>query len=124
MNEISGKCKSVRIYVDENLKWDGKLLYQAIVEKLLNEGIAGATVFRGIMGYGSKAHIHSIKFVEVMEHLPIMVEFVDVPDRAKKALHMIEEMLPKHCLVTIQDVQVAHYYAQDGKHKPSKHGWD
>lgn len=124
MNELSGKCKSIRVYVDENLKWKGKLLYQAIVEKLLQEGIAGATVFRGIMGYGSKAHIHSIKFVEVMEHLPVMVEIVDAPERAKKALRLIEGMLPKHCLVTIQDVQVAHYYARDGKHQPSSHGWD
>ena len=124
MKEISGKCKSVRVFVAEDTKFDGKLLYQAIVERLLKEGIAGATVTRGIMGYGSAAHIHSIRFVEVMEHLPVMVEFVDVPARAKQALHMITEMLPKHCLVTVQDVHVAHYYVPDGKHKPSSHGWD
>ena len=124
MTFISGKCKIVRVYVDDNLKWEGKLLYHAIVEKLLHDGIAGATVIRGIMGYGSAAHIHSIRFVEVMEHLPIMVEIVDTPERAKKAMRLIEDMLPKHCLVTVQDIQVAHYYAPEGKHKAASHGWD
>lgn len=119
--DIRGKCKVVRVYIDEDLKWEGKLLYGALTEKLLHEGIAGATVFRGIMGYGSEARIHSVRFVEAMEKLPVMVEVIDVPERAKKALRIIEGMLPKHCLVTIQDIHVAHYYAPDGKHQPAPH---
>lgn len=120
---ITGRCKVIRVYMDEDLKWEGKLLYGAMVEKLLHEGIAGATVFRGVMGYGSESRIHSVRFVEVMDKLPVMVEVVDVPERATKALRIIEGMLPKHCLVTVQDIHVAHYYSPDGKHRPSDHGW-
>jgi hypothetical protein len=124
MATIEGKCKCVRLYLEEDLKREGKLLYQAIVERLLKEGFAGATVFRGIMGFGSAAHLHSIRFVEVMEKLPVVVEVVENTERAKKALRVIEEMLPQHCLVTIQDIHVAHYYSPDGKHKPYTQGWD
>ena len=59
-----------------------------------------------------------------MEHLPVVVEVVDIPSRAKKAIRLIEEMLSTHCLVTIQDIHVAHYYAPEGKHKAASHGWD
>ncbi len=124
MTTMEGHCKCVRVYLEENLKWEGKLLYQAIVERLLKEGFAGATVFRGIMGYGSAARIHSIRFVEVMEKLPVVVEVVETPERAKKALRLIEEMLPQHCLVTLQDIHVAHYHSPDGKHKPYPHGFE
>jgi len=52
------------------------------------------------------------------------VEVVDIPSRAKKAIRLIEEMLFTHCLVTSQDIHVAHYYAPEGKHKAASHGWD
>jgi len=96
----------LRIYLDEELKWKGQLLYRAVVEKLLKEGIAGATVFKGIEGYGSSAHIHSARILEVTENLPVMIEALDKAGSIQKALKSLVGMLPPHCLVTIQEVTV------------------
>jgi uncharacterized protein len=114
--KLQGKCKALRIYVDENIKWQNQLLYRAIVEKLLSTGLAGATVFKGIEGYGSSARIHSAQIIEVMENLPVMIEVVDNPKQILKALNVVEPMLPPHCLVTVQDIHVIHY------HSPPKAG--
>ena len=117
---IIGKCKMLRIFVDEDLKWHNKLLYRAIVDKLLELKIAGATVFKGVEGFGSSAHIHSARILEITENLPMLVEVVDKPPQIQKALRAVEPMLPKHCLVTMEDVQVIHYYAPEGRHSKSK----
>ena len=117
---IVGKCKVLRIYLDEDLKWHNQLLYRAIVEKLLNLHLAGATVFKGIEGYGSSFHIHSARILEITENLPVLIEVVDTPKQILKALKAVEPMLPKHCLVTVQDVRVLHYHAPKGKHGPTK----
>ncbi len=119
--DILGNCKVIRVYIDENLKWGGQLLYKAIVNKLLKDGFAGATVFHAIEGFGSSAHLHTARIIEVMENIPIVVEVIDKPERALKALNLIEEMLPNHCMVTVQDTTVLHYHSEDGKHaKTSK----
>jgi PII-like signaling protein len=118
--KLQGKCKALRIYVDEELKWKGQLLYRAIVEKWLKAGIAGATVFKGIEGYGSSAHIHSARILEITENLPVMLEVVDVPRQILKALNTVEPMLPSHCLVTLQDVRVLHYHVPKGGHQKTK----
>ncbi len=108
--KLQGKCKSLRIYVDEDLKFQGQLLYRAIVEKMLRLKMAGATVFKGVEGFGSSAHIHSSQLLEITENITVLIEVVDKPKQVQKALKAIEPMLPTHCLVTIQDVQVLHYH--------------
>jgi uncharacterized protein len=117
---IVGKCKLLRIFIDEDLKWHNQLLYRAIVEKFLNMKIAGATVFKGVEGYGSSAHIHSARILEITENLPILIEVVDKPNQIHKALNAVEPMLPRHCLVTVQDIQVLHYHHAEGKHAETK----
>ena len=118
--KLQGKCKALRIYVDEDIKWQNQLLYRAIVEKLLSIGIAGATVFKGIEGYGSSARIHSAQIIEIMENLPVMIEVVDIPKQILKALNEVEPMLPQHCLVTVQDIHVIHYHVPQKKHSKTK----
>lgn len=118
--KLSGKCKALRIYVDEDLKWRGRLLYRAIVEELLKARLAGATVFKGVEGYGSSAHIHSAHILELTENLPVMIETIDTPKQILKALNAVEPLLPKHCLVMVQDVWVLHYHAPNGKHSKTK----
>jgi uncharacterized protein len=117
--KLQGKCKALRIYVDEDLKFEGRLLYRAIVEKMLKLKMAGATVFKGTEGFGSSAHIHSSHILEITENLPVLIEVVDNPKRIQQALKAVEPMLPTHCLVTVQDVQVLHYHAPKGKHSKS-----
>jgi len=113
--KLEGKCKLLRIYVDEDIKFKNKLLYRAIVQELLNLRIAGATVFKGIEGFGSSAHIHSARILEITENLPVLIEVTDTPKQILKALNAVEPMLPQHCLVTIQDVKVLHYHAPKGR---------
>jgi len=113
--KLQGKCQALRIYVDEDLKWHNQLLYRAMVEKFLNLGMAGASVFKGVEGFGSSAHIHTARILEITENLPVMVEVVDTPKQISRALKAVEPMLPKHCLVTVQDVKVLHYHSPKGK---------
>lgn len=113
---IVGKCKILRIFVDEDKKYEGKLVYKAIMDKLIELKLAGATVFKGIEGFGSSLHMHTGRIIEVTENLPMIIEVVDNPKEIHKALNAVEPMLPKHCLVTIQDIQVLHYHHESGKH--------
>ncbi len=117
---IVGKCKILRVFVDEDKKFEGKLIYKAIMDKLLELRLAGATVFKGIEGFGSSHHIHSARILEITENLPILIEVVDKPEEIHRALNAIEPMLPTHCLVTVQDIQVLHYHHAEGKHTQTK----
>ena len=108
--ELKGKCQSLRLYVDEELKWKGKPLYHAILEKFLEGGFAGCTVSKGLEGFGSSARVHSARILDVTENLPVLIEMVDTPAKVKKAWKLVEPMLPPHGLVTLEDVKVLHYH--------------
>jgi len=86
-----------------------KLLYQYLVEVAHRKGIAGSTVFRGIMGYGSSSAIRSSRFWELTEKLPVVIEFVDLTKKLEHFYSEIEEELlsmPKGCLVTIEPTEI------------------
>ncbi len=90
-------------------KIGSKLLYQHLVELAQNKGIAGATVFRGIMGYGSSNTINSSRFWELTEKLPVVIEFVDQTEKLQLFYSQIEEELlamPKGCLVTMEPTEI------------------
>jgi PII-like signaling protein len=86
-----------------------KLLYQYLVEQAKEKGISGATVFRGIMGYGTSSKIHSSRFWELTEKLPVVIEFVDKTATLEQFYAEIEEELmsmPKGCLVTLEATEI------------------
>ncbi len=86
-----------------------KLLYQYLVEKAKEQGINGATVFRGIMGYGTSNKIHSSRFWELTEKLPVVIELVDKTEKLLAFYAGIEEELlnmPKGCLVTMEPTEI------------------
>ena len=86
-----------------------KLLYQYITELARESGIAGATVYRGIMGYGASSKIHSSRFWELTEKLPIVIELVDKTEMLEAFYAGIEQDLydmPKGCLVTLEPVRI------------------
>ncbi len=107
--KLLGKAKVLRIYMDENIKSGNRLLYRALVEKLLALKVAGATVYKGVEGFGTSAHIHDAGLLELNENLPVIVEVVDKADRISKALKAIKPLLKPHCLVTLQDVKALYY---------------
>jgi PII-like signaling protein len=83
----------MRIPTGESDKGHGKLLYEAIVEILRKEGFHGATVLRGVAGYGSSSRYHTEKILRLSQDLPIIIEVVEYSDRIKKILSRLDEMI-------------------------------
>jgi PII-like signaling protein len=105
---LSGEGQLLRIFIGESDHWQGKPLYEAIVLKAREMGIAGATMLRGLMGFGAASHIHTAKILRLSEDLPIVVEIVDVPEKIAALLPFLDEMV-KEGLVTLEKVQVIWY---------------
>jgi PII-like signaling protein len=100
-----GAAKMLRIFLGEADRWHGEPLYDAIVKKLRMMDIAGATVYRGILGYGAKGHEHKKSFLHVSRDLPIMLSVVDSPEKIRAAAEVVEGMLEDGLLV-ISDVDM------------------
>jgi len=99
----------LRIFIGEADKHDGKPLYEWIVLKAREHELAGATVLRGMMGFGANTRqIHTFRFDTLSEDMPIVVEIVDVADKLEKFLEVIEPHIQAG-LVTIEKAQVKFY---------------
>jgi len=106
--KIDGPALLARIYIGESDRWHGQPLYEAIVEKLRTAGIAGATVLRGIEGYGRAARVHTAQILRLSEDLPILIEVVDREDRVRQILPEIDDMVDGG-LITLEHVEVIAY---------------
>jgi hypothetical protein len=95
----------MRIHVGERDKYEGKPLYHAIVELLRHRGYAGATVFRGIMGFGATSELHTDRFLELSVDMPIVVECVETEERIQAILPELDKMLGGG-LITLERVRV------------------
>jgi PII-like signaling protein len=109
---LQGEGKLLRIFIGESDTWHGKPLYQAIVQRLREEGLAGATVIRGIEGFGAKSHLHTSRILRLSEDLPLVIEVVDEAARIDAVLPILDEMVGEG-LVTLERVEVVHYRAND-----------
>ncbi len=108
MRKIEGPALLVRIYIGEAAHHDGKPLYQAIVAFLRERGLAGATVIRGIEGFGANAHLHTTRLLRLSEDLPILVEVVDEEVRIRAILPELDQMVGDG-LITLEKVEVLAY---------------
>ena len=106
--KIQGEALLLRIFIGESDRWEGKPLYEAIVLKAREEGLAGATVLRGLEGFGANSRIHTARILRLSEDLPIVVELVDQDDRICRILPVLEQMVPEG-LITLEKVQVITY---------------
>jgi PII-like signaling protein len=100
-----GHAKLLRVFLGEADKWHGEPLYDAIVKRLRMLDIAGATVYRGILGYGAKGHEHKKSFFHVSRDMPIMMSVVDSPEKIAEAAAAIEGML-EDGLIVISDADI------------------
>lgn len=100
-----GPAKLLRVFLGEADKWHGEPLYDAIVKKMRMLDIAGATVYRGILGYGAKGHEHKRSVFHPMRDLPIMISVIDAPEKIAQAGEAIEAMLEDGLIVT-SDVEI------------------
>ena len=107
--ENQGEAKILRIYISNTDKLKHTPLYEVIVFAARRYGLAGATVLKGTMGYGSSNVIRSVKFWEITEKLPIVIEIVDDAEKIEKFTEKILPWFDKlryGCLITVEDVKV------------------
>jgi PII-like signaling protein len=109
--KIEGTGLLLRMYIGESDQWHGKPLYQAIVELARERGLAGATVLRGIEGFGAKAHLHTSRILRMSEDLPVLIEIVDQEDRLRAMLPEFDAMIGDG-LITLERVEVLAYRAE------------
>ena len=105
----------MRIYIGESDHWKHKPLYYAIVMKAKELDMAGASVYRGLMGYGANSRVHTASIVDLSGDLPILVEIIDSEEYIQKLLPYLDEMMEEG-MVTIDDIEVIKY----GKKPPKR----
>jgi PII-like signaling protein len=103
----------LRIFIGESDKYEGKPLYEWLVIKAKEHGLAGATVFRGLMGFGANSRIHTSKILRLSLDLPIVLEIVDTPEKIMEFLPCIETAV-KEGLVTLEKAEV-HIYRSNNQ---------
>lgn len=106
----------LKIYIGESDSYQHKPLYEAIVLKARELGMAGATVFRGPMGFGATSHLHTAKILRLSMDLPIVIEIVDTAQKVASFLPFLSDIV-KEGLVTIEDVKIIHYRGNPDKAK-------
>jgi CBS domain-containing protein len=105
---ITGPGKRIRIYIGESDRWRGQPLYAALLDILKREGLAGATVTRGVAGFGAHSRIHTAAIETLSQDLPLIVEIVDQAEAANRALALVGPMIQEG-LITVEDVTIARY---------------
>ena len=105
---ISGPGKRLRIYISDGDQWQGRALYVALLETLRREGLAGATVMRGLAGFGAHSRVHMATIETLAAELPLIIEVVDQPQRIDQALALISPMVSEG-LITVEEVQIVKY---------------
>jgi PII-like signaling protein len=104
--------KLLRIFIGEDDEHDGRPLYEAIVRLLREEGLAGATVFRGIEGFGASSRIHTAKVLRLSADLPIVIECVDRADNVERVLPLLDAMISEG-LVTVEKAEIRIYRGRE-----------
>ena len=105
---IEGSGKRVTIYIGESDRHGHQTLYEAIVQLLRSEGCAGATVLKGVEGFGKSSRVHTANILVLSQDLPVVVIFVDTPERVDAVLPKIDEMMGGG-LIVVEDVHVYRY---------------
>ena len=105
---FEGERTLMRFHIGESDRWHGKPLYEAIVQLLRQEKFSGATVLRGVAGYGGSSIYHTDKVLRLSQDLPIVVEVVESSERIEQVLPRLDEMIGGG-LVTLEKVRVILY---------------
>ena len=100
--------KLLRIFIGEDDTFHGKPLFEAIVLKARELNLAGATVLRGIMGYGANSRLHTSKILRLSEDLPIIIEIVDTEEKINQLLPFLDQHVTEG-LITLEKIQVIRY---------------
>ncbi|WP_020577584.1 DUF190 domain-containing protein [Actinopolymorpha alba] len=108
MNSLAGPAKRLTIFVGEDDRFHHRPVYAEIVHRAHQAGLAGASVFRGIEGYGASRHVHTSRFLSLSENLPLAIVIVDTEERIEAFLPQLDELVTAG-LVMVDDVRVVRY---------------
>lgn len=106
--KLPTEAELLRIFVGESDKFEGRPLYEVIVEEARKRKIAGATVLRGALGYGANSRLHTAKILRLSEDLPVVIEIVDEPSKIAELMGELDHLI-KEGLVTLEKVRVIAY---------------
>lgn len=112
MRALVGQQVLMRIFIGETDKHGSRPLYKALVELFRREKLAGATVLRGISGFGAKSHLHTTSLLQLSQNLPIVIEVVDTEDNINRIMPQVDEMVADG-LITMEKVRVLRYAPED-----------
>lgn len=108
MRILDGEQNLMRIFIGEGDKHDQQPLYRALVELLRREKLAGATVLRGVLGFGAKSHLHTAHLLRLSQDLPMVIEVVETQENIDRVLPQIDGMVGEG-LITMEKVRVLRY---------------
>ncbi|MCS6915735.1 MAG: DUF190 domain-containing protein [Myxococcales bacterium] len=108
MRVLDGEQVLLRIFIGEADRHGRQPLYRALVDLLRREGLAGATVLRGVLGFGAKSHLHSAHLLRLSQDLPMVIEVVDTQENLDRVLPEIDRMVGEG-LITLEKVRVIRY---------------
>lgn len=111
---LQGESKLLRIFIGESDRWHHRPLYEEIVRLARERGLAGATVLRGIEGFGANSHLHTTRILRLSEDLPLVIELVDAAEKIDAFVLEIGDMISGG-MVTLERVEVLTYRAAEGK---------
>jgi uncharacterized protein len=113
--KLQGESKLLRIFVGESDRIGHDLLYEMILLKAREKGLAGGTVIKGIMSYGASSHLHRARLIELSEDLPIIIEIIDHAEKIEAFLPIVNELF-EQCgrggLITLENVDVIYYQSR------------
>jgi len=114
--QLPPEAMLLRIFIGESDRHGGHALYEAIVLKARETGLAGATVLRGPMGFGASSHLHTAKILRLSADLPMVIEIVDREEKIRGFLPVLEAMVTPagSALITLEKVQVLRYGSRAG----------
>lgn len=106
--QLPKEAERLRIFIGESDRHNGKLLQEVIIEEARGDGLAGATAFRGVSGYGANSLVHSSRILRLSEDMPVVIEIVDTPDKIEAFLPRLDSLIQEG-LVTREPVEVLMY---------------
>jgi PII-like signaling protein len=114
MTKLVGEQMLMRIFVGEGDRYGGRPLHEALLELFRKEGLAGATVLRGVAGYGAHSVLHTDRLLDLSADLPLVVEAVDSRERIDAVMPRIDEMMDGG-MITLEKATVIRYTPHRGK---------
>lgn len=118
MATLNGQSKLLRVFVGELDKWQHRPFYEAVLRRAKDQGMAGATVIKGVLSYGSSSILHSSKLLDISEDLPMIVELIDTEEKIRAFAGQVSEMFEEAgCggIITLEAAEVVYHKPLRGR---------